>query len=299
MKNTPGEALRTYFNGTVFTFEIIGVFLLIFFVFAIKLLSIILKKHNNKLFLSVGFTLATALAFFLPYAFASILSKTAIAPFLNPMIVLFKSVLIGFGKSGQDLSGLTGSMLTKGMPYIFAGQLIGGILGFVAFLGLFYAIKRTHKNKAEYELLQQTTIKSFFDNKSELSTLAFSIKEFIFITSLIIIMPLISMIDHGIYRIDMFGILLIELFVIWVILFISSFFEYFSFHLFFPILDIVFKTVNFVLLDKEVKKQELKGFLTELLKLLLVVVFSIVIPIVIGFICILIKMQTGVVISLA
>ncbi|WP_375162445.1 MAG4940 family membrane protein [Mycoplasma cottewii] len=299
MKNTPGEALRTYFNGTVFTFEIIGVFLLVFFVFTFKLLSIILKKQNNKLFLSVCFTMSTALAFFLPYAFASIISKTAIAPFLNPMIVLFKSILIGFGKSGQDLTGLTGSMLTKGIPYIFAGQLIGGILGFVAFLGFFYAIKRTYANKVDYELLQQTTIKSFFQTKSELSTLGFSIKEFIFITSLIIVMPLISMIDHGIYRIDMFGILLIELFVIWVILFISSFLEYFSFHLFFPILDIVFKTVNFALLDKEVKKQELKGFLTELLKLLLVVIFSITIPIVIGFICILIKMQTGVVISLA
>ncbi|WP_043645662.1 MAG4940 family membrane protein [Mycoplasma putrefaciens] len=299
MKHTPGEALRTTFDATVFSFEIIAVFLLVFFVLAFKLIAIALKKDHNKLFLSTCLVFATALAFFLPYALASIGSKTSISVFLNPLIVFFRSVFIGFGKSGQASNNLTGSILLTGVPYILAAQLIGGILGFTAFSLFFYAFKKTNQHKIEYQFLNKITLRSFFNSTSELSMLGFSIKEFVFISALVIIMPFISSIDLGIYRFDQFGIILIELFVIWIILLFSSFFEYFSFHLFFPSLEIIFKTITFISLDKQLKQQESKNYLNQLFRFVIVLVFSIFIPMIIAFISILIKIQTGAVISVA
>ncbi|WP_416371521.1 MAG4940 family membrane protein, partial [Mycoplasma mycoides] len=128
--------------------------------------------------------------------------------------------------------------------------------------------------------------------------LSFSIKEFVFITLLIIVLPFISAIDTAIYKFDQFGIILMELLFIWTILFISSFFEFFTFHLAFPFIDIIFKTIDFILLKKQ-NQISVKSYLFDLLKFVLVLVFSIIIPIIIGFISIAIKMKTGVVISVA
>ncbi|WP_434323681.1 hypothetical protein V2P53_03860 [Mycoplasma capricolum subsp. capricolum] len=298
-KNTPGEALRTFFNPTVFGFEILAVFLLVFLVLVFKLIAILLKKQHNKLFLSTSFTIATALAFFLPYGFASIGAKTSIAPFLNPLIVFFRAVFIGFGKSGQENNQLVGSILTNGIWYILFAQFIGAILSVLVFYLFFYSIKKINKNKIEYQFLNTLTLRDFFKNSSDLSVLGFSIKEFVFIILLIIVLPFISMIDIAIYRFDQFGIILIELLFIWTILFISSFFEFFSFHLAFPFIDIIFKTIDFVLLEKSLKKEQIKNYFLEILKFILVVLFSIIIPIVIGFVSILIKIQTGIVISVS
>nr|VZR97182.1 hypothetical protein MF5295_00183 [Mycoplasma feriruminatoris] len=297
-KNTPGEALRTFFNPTVFGFEILAVFLLVFLVLTFKLIAILLKKQHNKIFLSTSFTIATSLAFFLPFAFASIGAKTSIAPFLNPLIVFFRAVFIGFGKSGQENNQLVGHILYNGIFYILSAQLIGVILSIVMFYLLFYSIKKTNSKKIEYQFLNNLTFREFFKSSSDLTIIGFSIKEFVFITLLISVLPFISAIDIAIYRFDQFAIILIELLFIWTILFISSFFEFFSFHLAFPFIDIIFKTLD-IIFKKSPSSLDIKQYLFELLRFFLVVVFSIIIPIIIGFISILIKIKTGVVISVA
>nr|WP_307924200.1 hypothetical protein [Mycoplasmopsis bovis] len=99
MTNLPGSALRKFWNPTAFAFEFLTVLFLVFFVFTWMFLSFLSKKNKSKIFLSVGYTIATALAFFLPWAFASIGSKLPVYPMLNPLVVIFQSFLRGFGKN--------------------------------------------------------------------------------------------------------------------------------------------------------------------------------------------------------
>ncbi|WP_416371831.1 MAG4940 family membrane protein [Mycoplasma capricolum] len=76
----------------------------LFLVFLWKLFAVILKKQHNKIFLLSGYTIATLLAFYLPWAFSSIASQTSVYPFLNPLSVFYLSVLKGLANSGQVLN---------------------------------------------------------------------------------------------------------------------------------------------------------------------------------------------------
>ncbi len=69
MTNLPGSALRKFWNPTAFAFEFLTVLFLVFFVFTWMFLSFLSKKNKSKIFLSVGYTIATALAFFLAMSF--------------------------------------------------------------------------------------------------------------------------------------------------------------------------------------------------------------------------------------
>ncbi|WP_434343690.1 hypothetical protein V2P32_00760 [Mycoplasma sp. 06067-C1-B144P-99-0482-3] len=299
MTNQPGNALRTFFNSTVFSFEILSVATLIFLVFLWKLFAVILKKQDNKIFLSSGYTIATLLAFYLPWAFSSIASQTSVYPFLNPLSVFYLSVLKGLANSGQVLNSsntLIGSLLWKGIPYILTGQLIGGFLGLSLFVGLFFLIKKINQTGLENNInhLKISMIVSFDD---KLSLKWYTIKEIAFIMMLMLLLPLISMTNTAFYKTNDFQIKLIEGLVVGVIIFASSFVNFFCFHLFFSLINIILKTISYLKLSKQLKQQS--TYYKDLIKFFIVVILTIIIPMILAFFAILIKMASGVYISVS
>ncbi|CBH40751.1 MAG4940 family membrane protein [Mycoplasmopsis agalactiae] len=301
MTNLPGSALRRYWNPTAFAFEFITVLFLVFFVFTWMFLSFLSKKNKNKVFLSVGYTIATALAFFLPWAFASIGSKLPVYPMLNPLVVIFQSFLRGFGKTGQVVgnSGLIGAPLWQGLPYIFGAQILGGFAGFALFIGLFYSFKLIFKNNADYEWLKSFGLAGLFAKEHQMTLGKYSIKEAIFITMLIVLLPFSAMIDTTNYQLNHFQIKLIEILIVGIIIFISSYFDFFAFHLIFPLIELVIKTALLVKSNSENKKENTKAYLQSLYKFLIVLALTIIIPIIIAFIAVAIKSKTGVIISVS
>ncbi|MCE6056484.1 hypothetical protein J7889_02670 [Mycoplasmopsis agalactiae] len=301
MTNLPGSALRRYWNPTAFAFEFITVLFLVFFVFTWMFLSFLSKKNKNKVFLSVGYTIATALAFFLPWAFASIGSKLPVYPMLNPLVVIFQSFLRGFGKTGQVVgnSGLIGAPLWQGLPYIFGAQILGGFAGFSLFIGLFYSFKLMFKNNADYEWLKSFGLAGLFAKEHQMTLGKYSIKEAIFITMLIALLPFSAMIDTTNYQLNHFQIKLIEILIVGIIIFISSYFDFFAFHLIFPLIELVIKTALLVKSNSENKKENTKAYLQSLYKFLIVLALTIIIPIIIAFIAVAIKSKTGVIISVS
>ncbi|MCE6061750.1 hypothetical protein J8A71_02460 [Mycoplasmopsis agalactiae] len=301
MTNLPGSALRRYWNPTAFAFEFITVLFLVFFVFTWMFLSFLSKKNKNKVFLSVGYTIATALAFFLPWAFASIGSKLPVYPMLNPLVVIFQSFLRGFGKTGQVVgnSGLIGAPLWQGLPYIFGAQILGGFAGFALFIGLFYSFKLMFKNNADYERLKSFGLAGLFAKDHQMTLGKYSLKEAIFITMLIALLPFSAMIDTTNYQLNHFQIKLIELLIVGIIIFISSYFDFFAFHLIFPLIELVIKTALLVKSNNENKKENTKAYLQSLYKFLIVLALTIIIPIIIAFIAVAIKSKTGVIISVS
>lgn len=301
MTNLPGSALRRYWNPTAFAFEFITVLFLVFFVFTWMFLSFLSKKNKNKVFLSVGYTIATALAFFLPWAFASIGSKLPVYPMLNPLVVIFQSFLRGFGKTGQVVgnSGLIGAPLWQGLPYIFGAQILGGFAGFALFIGLFYSFKLMFKSNADYEWLKSFGLAGLFAKDHQMTLGKYSLKEAIFITMLIALLPFSAMIDTTNYQLNHFQIKLIELLIVGIIIFISSYFDFFAFHLIFPLIELVIKTALLVKSNSENKKENTKAYLQSLYKFLIVLALTIIIPIIIAFIAVAIKSKTGVIISVS
>ncbi|WFQ90759.1 hypothetical protein MFERI13461_00176 [Mycoplasma feriruminatoris] len=299
MTNQPGNALRTFFNPTVFSFELLSVATLVFLVFLWKLFAVILKKQHNKIFISSGYTIATLLAFYLPWAFSSIASQTSVYPFLNPLSVFYLSVLKGLANSGQVLNSsntIIGSPLLKGIPYILTGQLIGGFLGFGLFVLLFYLIKKVNQNDLENNINHLTmTMITRFNDKSSIKW--YTIKEAAFITMLMLLLPLISMTNTAFYKTNDFQVKLIEGLVVGVIIFASSFVNFFCFHLFFLIINIIFKTVSYLKLEKQLKQES--DYYKDLTKFFIVLILSIIIPMILAFLAILIKMASGVYISVS
>ncbi len=301
MTNLPGSALRKFWNPTAFAFEFLTVLFLVFFVFTWMFLSFLSKKNKSKIFLSVGYTIATALAFFLPWAFASIGSKLPVYPMLNPLVVIFQSFLRGFGKTGQVVgdNNLIGSPLWQGMPYIFGAQILGGFAGFALFIGLFYSFKAMFKTNVDYEWLKSFKLSNLFTKEHHLTLGKFSAKEALFITMLIALLPFSAMIDTTNYQLNHFQIKLIELLVVGIIIFISSYFDFFAFHLIFPLIQLVIKTALLVKSNNENKNENLKAYLQSLYRFLIVLALTIIIPIIIAFIAIGIKSKTGVIISVS
>ncbi|WGD33330.1 MAG4940 family membrane protein [Mycoplasma capricolum] len=189
----------------------------------------------------------------------------------------------------------------KGIPYILTGQLIGGFLGFSLFAGLFFLIKKINQSDLENNInhLKISMIVSFDD---KLSLRWYTIKEIVFIMMLMLLLPLISMTNTAFYKTNDFQVKLIEGLVAGVIIFASSFVNFFCFHLFFSLINIIFKTISYLKLSKQLKEQS--AFYKDLIKFFIVVIFivvilTIIIPMILAFFAILIKMASGVYISVS
>ncbi|WP_027334508.1 MAG4940 family membrane protein [Mycoplasma elephantis] len=293
--NTPGEALRTFWNESVFIFECLSVFILIFCVFIWMFIAKLSNKQNNKLYLSTGYLFSTSLSFFIPWGISKIWSKLPVYPMLNPIIVIFNSFIRGFGKSGQTkgMQGLIGQPILNGMSYIFFAQLLGGLIAFLLFISIFLLIKKIYMNHKKYcYILYKMNILSFFEKENKLRIFSFSVKEFIFILLFTSTVPFIAMIDKANYDINDFEIKLIELLCIFFIIYISSFFNFFAFHLFFSFIYFVINTICYL-------KNKRHNLLNSFYEFIIVLILTIIIPIIIAFIAIGIKIQSGAYLSIA
>lgn len=299
--NTPRRVLDSSFNATVFTFEIIAVFLLVFFCLVWKLIAVILKKNENKIFLTLGFVLATFISILVPIGLSAIGSRNPIHLMINPLIVIFNSFLLGYGASGQTplAKGILGQPIVKGIPYLIGGQILGGLFGLLFFYIFFCLYKFVNKKNLEQNKTNELTFLSLFANKSNLSIGRFVVKESFFILLLMLLFPFIGMINTATYSSNHFQLHLAQLVVIGVIILISSFFNFFAFHLIFPIIEIIMQSIIYLKLDKEQRNKEKKNYLMQWTKLLIVILLTILIPIIIAFICIAIKIQTRAIISLS
>ncbi|ENY68723.1 Hypothetical protein, predicted transmembrane protein [Metamycoplasma auris 15026] len=299
--NTPAKVLNTYFNATVFFFEILAVFLLVFFVLSWKLIAIILEKNENKIFLTVGFVLATFIAIMLPIGFSTIGSRNPVHVSINPLVVIFNSFLLGYGASGQTplKNGWIGSPILKGIPYLIGAQILGGLLGLIFFYMFFKMYKFVNKNNTNKEDIQALSFLFIFESKTNLTLGKFVIKESFFITLLMVLFPFAGMINTATYSSNHFQIHLVQLVVIGIVILISSFFDFFSFHLAFPIIELIIRTIGYSKLEKKERKNQTKNYLMQWIKFLIVVCLTIIIPILIALTTVAIKIQTKGVISIS
>ncbi|PZW01456.1 MAG4940 family membrane protein [Metamycoplasma auris] len=299
--NTPKKVLDLQFNATVFSFEIISVFLLVFFVLSWRLIAIILKKNESKIFLTVGFVLATFLSIFVPIGLSTIGSRNPVHIMGNPMIVLFNSFLLGYGASGQTplKKGWIGSPVYKGIPYLIGGQLLGGLLGLIFFYMFFWMYKIVNNKNTNKNELQKLNFLSIFENNSNLGFGKFILKEGFFITLLMVLFPFAGMINTATYSSNHFQIHLVQLVVVGMVILISSFFDFFSFHLAFPMIELIIKSIAYFKLEKNQRINQIKSYMMQWAKLLVVIVFSVLIPIDIALATVAIKIKTGGIISVS
>lgn len=299
MFNTPGAALKVYWNPTVFSFEIICVFLIVYLLLIWKLIAIMNKKQHNKLFMSSGYIVVIAIAILFPFGLGSIGAKTAIYPFINPFNIITNSIIKGYGVIGQ--SKQPPAPLLKGIPYIFGGQIIGALIGLILFWVSFKGIKSYFKNNEDYSELKIYSFYQFFKTDTKTNFGSWGTKEIVFIALFVLATTFTGFINKTNYDTDHFQVVLIQILLIGFITIISSYFGYFEFHLLFPLIIIFVQTIELIGLkgDKDARKELRKEYLKSFLRFIFITIVSIIIPILVGFMVIAIKIKQNVNISLS
>lgn len=232
---TPKQLLSVNYSYDGFIYEFLSTFLLTLFIMIWTYFSKIRKNQkNNRIFLTSGYVLGTFLAFVIPWAWSFFISGSNANMLGNPIFVLLQSVLQGI----TIKPAFNFSPIFNGVFYLIGAQISGGIIGFICFIGLFYLNKWLLKNNEDVENLQNLHLQDLFV-KSPKCLIRFSIKEAIFIFAFTIITPFLFYINNVYYGTSTWVKLIFMLIFIWFILFISSFFGFFCFHLIFPILKII------------------------------------------------------------
>ncbi|QSF13552.1 MAG4940 family membrane protein [Mycoplasma sp. Mirounga ES2805-ORL] len=300
------QLLEASWNKIGFIYEFLSVFTLIFFSLMWILFAKLLKKQNNKIFIASGFTLATFLMFVLPWAYSFIFAKKQSFALLNPLIVIIQSTLQGF-----DSVDKTWHPIYKGSGYLIGGQLLGGLLGFVFFVPFYWLIKRLYIDSLEYgEIVREWKIKNILkqDSKANKTWWVFAIKEAIFISLFVSTVPMVNYISTSFYGLNNFTIMLTTLILIWFILFASSFFGFFAFHIVFPLITLILTISTYVfnviqttrVKQKDSKKEcklELIEVATSLYQFMVCVFLTIIIPIIFGHVFLLISENTGIILN--
>ncbi|TDV24349.1 hypothetical protein BCF59_0310 [Mycoplasmopsis mustelae] len=283
---TPRKLLLVFWNQSGFLFEFFGSFTLVFFVLIWILIKFIQKPKNDKFFTTLGFTAATFLAFIIPWALSYFTSQSRATPFINPVNVILQSKLQSFNIRNSEQVAET----YKGTFYLIGGQFAGGLSGFLIFSLLFYLIKRSLlKNEECKENIQTLQIWDILKVPHNInnSWWKYLIKEFVFISIFVVVVPMINYIENAEYGTNGIWKLVITLIIVWIFLFISSYFGFFAF-------DIVFNVIAYILFLIEVlykwNNKNLKNIknviILEHIKISIVIIFTILIPFIYGTIAI-------------
>ncbi|MGV2393153.1 UNVERIFIED_CONTAM: hypothetical protein O8I53_09420 [Campylobacter lari] len=190
--------------------------------------------------------------------------------------MIFDAVVENLNFKSTDQSTLFGAV------YIISFQFLGTLAGFLTFLGYFYSFRKLQNDY--FENNKKITLKDIlFSNHNE-NSIAFGFKEALFILLFTITIAMSSRISIS-YGLGHFEFLLINMLFLLTILMLSSFFNFYAFHIF---IATGFAILNLIVYCKE-KRTVLKINLHYFLDLAL----TILIPFLIGLGTILIIKQGG------
>ncbi|MBZ4195289.1 MAG4940 family membrane protein [Mycoplasma tauri] len=261
------KVLSNVFNKTVALTEFGSNYFLAFFV----LMCIYVfnrTKNQSRLIKSLMFTLITFVSIVLFWGLSSALSNDIPIMYVNPIGVIFDAFVEMINTKGDIFKSF------KGVPYVLGFQFLGVLAGFLTFIGLFYLFKTIPSNYFDKDIKPDLKY-ALFQNHNE-RTIAFSSKEAIFILLMTITIAITKRIPHS-YGLNYFTTLLINMIVLFTILLFSSYFNFFSFHIFlatgFSILNLIFTN------NKRDKIQIIKHYLIDLLLTIMIPVIAALITI--------------------
>ncbi|MGZ9755428.1 MAG4940 family membrane protein [Mycoplasma sp. 246B] len=287
---TAKQLLSTYWNKSAFLFEFFASFTLVFFILLWLLIKYMHKPKNEKLFNTIGFTLATFLAFIIPWALSYFTANVPAFPQLNPLSVILQTRLQGFSIS----TGEAGT-LDKGVYYLIGGQFSGAFGGLIVFAGIFFLVKNSLSKSKEYkEIFQTLQIWDLLKVRHPYneSWWKYIIKEFIFITTFVIIVPMLGYINDTNYGTNPYFKLFITLIVVWIFLFISSFFGFFAFDIVFNVIAYLLIVIEILYHLKSIKSNDQKTkqikqlMLLETIKITTTLLFTVIIPLIYGIVAV-------------
>ncbi|QJR43857.1 MAG4940 family membrane protein [Mycoplasma miroungirhinis] len=238
---TPNQLLTKSWNKTGFMYEFIAVYTLIFFVALWVFFAKLNKKENNKLYMTLGFTLATFLMFVIPWSWSYFLANRRSFALANPIIVLLQAML-----QGADIIKKSFNPIFSGIWYLIGGEILGGIAGFITFIPLFYLLKHYFKDIEKYsENLKEITLLNIFkiNSKANNNIKIFPIKEAIFISLFTATVPFLNYIHQVNYGATTFDKMFLILIVVAFTIYISSYFGYYAFHIFFSFMNLVLSII--------------------------------------------------------
>ncbi|AIA29628.1 hypothetical protein MCFN_02510 [Mycoplasmopsis californica] len=238
------HVLTNNFNKTVALSEFGANCFLAFFV----LLSLYIfkrAKNTSKIIQSLIFTLITFVAIVMFWGLMVAVSDDTPIMYINPISVLFDAVVETLNTKGSIFKSFIG------VPYILGFQFLGSMSGFILFVAMFYLFKKIPSNYFENQT--SVTLKEIlFQNHNE-KTLAFTIKETIFVFLLAITITMTPRIPHT-YSLNHFTSVILNMIILFTILTISSYFNFFAFHIF---LATGFAILNLILADDNKKKTQI------------------------------------------
>ncbi|MDC4181846.1 MAG4940 family membrane protein [Mycoplasma bradburyae] len=261
-----GTAITEFGANFVLSFLILFVFLIIKS-----------KKIENKLVVSTMFVLVVFISVIATWAWSRILTDSFPIVYLNPVNVVFDAIVQMINLKNSKTSNWSDSL--TGLGYILPMQLAGILAGFVCFF-IFYLIV----TKSRQTYLTNVAFNQILFKNSEEKTSHYAFKDLLFIVIYTSVIPLIAVINpvsSGLRRIDY---LLITTLVLFVIIYLSSFFNFYTFDIFLSFGFSLFSTI-FLLMDKTQDKQEVKKELKKTwLHFAISFVITFVVAIVIAFI---------------
>ncbi|VEU75101.1 Uncharacterised protein [Mycoplasmopsis maculosa] len=237
------KVLSNSFNKIIALTEFGSNYVLAFFVlFCLYIFK--RAKVQSKLVKSLAFTLITFMSIIMFWAISKAVSNDIPIMYINPITVIFDSIVEIINIKSPKISSFIG------LPYVLGFQFLGSLAGFITFVLIFYLFKKVPSNY--FEENEKYTLKDIlFSNHNE-KTLAFSLKEIMFILIMTITISLTSR-NSITYGFNHFTLVLANMILLFTILLISSYFNFFTFHIF---LGTGFTILN--LITSKNKKEKIK-----------------------------------------
>lgn len=264
---------NTYFDKVAFTNELLSVFFIVFLSFVWMLYVRIKNIKKVMTALAIGFAAITFITAFAMWGIGKLYTKDPVIPLMNPMFIFLHTVL-----QGADVENMQVTMVWKGVPYLLGAQFLGGLIGYAFFAGYFY-LWRLYNKETNDENLKSITI-------GELSRIPgldkkwVALKEFVFITSFMFIVPFVSYALPPTNMINQIWLWFIIFILLSTILLTSVFLNLFAFHYFFAILSfiwwVIYVTKNKLWKDKWIIA----------VNEFAIVLYTVLIPIIVGYLAV-------------
>ncbi|VEU59167.1 Uncharacterised protein [Mesomycoplasma neurolyticum] len=215
------------------------------------------KTKKSNLFFALFCSGATLLAIITTWTIQSFLSKTQSHVYFNFIFVLIQVFFQGITKNWNQ------PPLLKGLPYLISSQIIGTIFGIVlVYFTIFGLEKYSSNEKLTFSMYKDNKSKDpnvvYFKNLFKYKSVSYSrhtIKEFIFLAIFIITISFINYINDVKFQTNIFYKTLIVIFILMLVLILSSEFNFFMFSVYISLTYLVCGA-----LTRKVTKNEIINF---------------------------------------